>query len=88
MTKESAKRIETARKCLMLISRIAARGACSEDPEAIGYALEELSQVLFERTGSEQRLFEPVHADQLRNLGQLLDELEFVDSCSSSMGNR
>ncbi len=47
-------RIDTARNCLALISAIAARGASSPDPEHVGYALEELTQVLFERTGSQE----------------------------------
>jgi hypothetical protein len=80
---ESLKRIQDARGCLALISRIAARGARAADPYSVGYALEELSQVLFERTGSEERLFEPVPASQIRNLGKLLDELDFVDKASS-----
>ncbi len=86
MTKEqSAQRIENARKCLTLIAHIAARGACSESPEQVGYALEELSQVLFERSGREDRLFEPIPADEIPNLDLLLDELALVDSFSSSM---
>ena len=39
--------IETARRCLTL-TNITARGARSANLENIGYALEELSQVLFE----------------------------------------
>jgi hypothetical protein len=86
MTKEiAATRIATAKVCLSLISRIAGRGASSDDPEAIGYALEELSQVLVERSETEMRLFEPVPADNIRDLDLLLDELGFVDSFSSSV---
>jgi hypothetical protein len=80
-------RIEMARECLRLISRIATRGACSGNSEDIGYALEELSQVLLERTGSQDRRFEPVPADQLCDLNRLHEELDFVESCSSSMVN-
>jgi hypothetical protein len=83
---EDAKRIETARKCLSLISRIAARGACSECPDEIGYALEELSQALFERTGSDRIMFLPVPANEIRGLDQLLVELGFIDSGSSELG--
>jgi hypothetical protein len=54
--KEPDRRVRLARQCLTLISRIAARGACSENPEHVGYVLEELSQVLFERSGSEEQL--------------------------------
>jgi hypothetical protein len=51
--------LDLAKKCLALIRDVAARGACSEDPGLIGYALQELTQVLLERTGIEDRLFEP-----------------------------
>jgi len=78
-------KIKLAKTCLALIRDIAARGACSEDPEHVGYALEELSQVLFERTGSEVRRFEPVPADQITRLEALHKELDFVDSSSQSM---
>src|SRR5271168_221316 len=77
----SHKRIESARKCLALISRIAARGACSSDPDWVGYSLQELSQVLCERTGDDERYFEPVSAAELAGLDELLEELGFVDSC-------
>jgi hypothetical protein len=60
--------IELARRCLALISDIAGRGACSQNPEHIGHVLQELSQVMLERTGSNQRRFEPVPADQIRDL--------------------
>jgi hypothetical protein len=84
---DGERRIEMARKCLRLISRIATRGACAGSPADVGYALEELSQVLFERTGSEERRFEPVAADQIGDLSRLHEELDFVDSCSSSVTN-
>ena len=77
--------IEMARKCLGLIRDIADRGASSWDPEAVGYALQELSQVLLERTGTEERIFEPVPAGEIENLAALYEELEFVDHCSESI---
>jgi hypothetical protein len=77
--------IELAKSCLRRISDIAARRACSEDPENVGCALQELTQALFERTGSGERLFAPVSADCIQNLDQLLGELAFIDSCSQSM---
>jgi hypothetical protein len=85
MTTESVRRIEKARGCLSLISSIAARGASSEDPANIGYALQELTEVLFERTGSEKRLFDPISADQIDDLDQLFEELSLVESFSQSM---
>ena len=54
--------VTLAKMCLVLIRDIAARGACSRDSSYVGYALEEISQVLLERTGTEERLFEPVPA--------------------------
>jgi hypothetical protein len=77
--------IDLAKKCLALISDIAGRGACSQNPEHIGYALQELTQVLVERTGSNDRLFEPVPADEIRDLPWLHEELDVVDSLSQSM---
>jgi hypothetical protein len=77
--------VETARKCLGLIRDIAARGASSGDPEVIGYALQELSQVLLERTGTEERIFEPVPAGEIENLAALYEELEFVDHASEGL---
>ena len=73
---------EMARRCLSLISEIAGRGARSRDPEQIGYALQELTQVLFERTGCDDRLFEPVAADQIKGLTKLHGELDFINGSS------
>ena len=81
-------RIELAKKCLRLIGRIAERGARSQNPEIIGYALQELSQVLLERTGTQDRVFEPVDADQLQDLACLYGELGFVDVGSSDLMSR
>src|SRR5262249_42506088 len=61
--------LDLAKKCLALIRDVAARGACSEDPGLIGYALQELTQVLLERTGIEDRLFEPVPANNIEGCG-------------------
>lgn len=86
MTQEvAATRMENAKKCLAWMARIAAQGACSEDPQHVGYVLEELSQVLFEQSGSEDRVFEPIPANQIRNLERLLEELELVNAFSSDM---
>jgi hypothetical protein len=77
--------LDLARKCLSLIRDIADRGAMSWDPEAVGYALQELSQVLLERTGTEDRIFEPIAAGEIPDLAELYAELEFVDSGSQSL---
>ena len=81
-------RIELAKKCLRLIARIAERCARSQNPEIIGYALQELSQVLLERTGTKDRIFEPVRADQIDDLTRLYGELDFVDVSSSDHMSR
>ena len=88
--KRGSRNVETARKCLGLIRDIADRGASSWDPNAVGYALQELSQVLLERTGTEDRLFEPVSADEIDNLAELYVELQFVEGCTQewSVGHR
>jgi hypothetical protein len=70
-TNLSSERLELARKCLRLIRDIAKRGASSCNADDVGYALQELSQVLLERTGMEDRLFEPIPADQIGNLRTL-----------------
>jgi hypothetical protein len=54
--KHDGRNVKLARKCLGLIRDIADRGAMSWDPEIVGYALQELSQVLLERTRTEDRI--------------------------------
>jgi len=81
----SEARIELAKTCLRLIGRIAERGARSQSPANIGYVLQELSQVLLERTGAQNRVFEPVDTDQLHDLTRLYGELDFVDVISSDL---
>ena len=73
---------ELARQCLRLISEIAGRGSRSQDPEQIGYALQELTQVLFERTGQDERVFEPVPPSQIGDLRKLHLELDFVNNAA------
>ena len=80
-----ARNVEQARQCLRLIRDIAERGASSWNPENVGYALQELSQVLLERTGTQARVFEPVSPSELGDLSALQEELGFVNSCSMSM---
>ena len=84
----SEARIELAKTCLRLIGRIAERGARSQNPEIIGYVLQELSQVVLERTGSEDRIFEPVPADEINDLTRLYGELDWVDVSSSDLISR
>ena len=84
-SERSSINVETARKCLGLIRDIADRGASSWDANVVGYALQELSQVLLERTGKDERSFEPVPADEISGLDELRVELEWVDGCSREM---
>jgi len=83
--KGSSTNLDLARKCLSLIRDIAERGAMSWDPEAVGYALQELSQVLLERTGTEDRIFEPVAAGEIPDLAALYVELEWVNAGSQDL---
>jgi len=76
---------DLARRCLKLVSEIADRGANSADPDQIGYALQELTQVLFERTGKHDRVFEPIPPAQISDLQKLQEELGFINSSSESM---
>jgi hypothetical protein len=81
----NSRRVEDAKRCLRLIRDIADRGASSWNPELVGYALQELTQVLLERTGIDDRVFEPVPAGELGDLSQLIEELEFVNTASGYM---
>jgi hypothetical protein len=57
----------------------------SWDPDDVGYALQELSQVLLERTGTQDRIFEPIPAGEIEYLAALYVELDFVDTSSQSL---
>ena len=80
--------VELARRCLGRIADVARRGESSSDPGFVGYSLQELSQVLLERTGTEDRGFEPISADEIDGLEKLHEELDFVDALSQDMGTR
>jgi hypothetical protein len=81
----SLRNIEDAKQCLRLIGDIAGRAASSWNPEHVGYALQELSQVLLERTGIHDRIFEPVPAGELGDLSNLLEELAFIHNGAEGM---
>src|ERR1700689_1781773 len=81
-TEHTESNIHLARKCLAMIRDIAARGALSPDPEHVGYALQELSQALLERTGTEEVHFIPISATLIGGLDKLYEELDFVDVSS------
>ena len=77
--------LQLARKCLLVISDIAQRGASSWNPECVGYALEELSQVMAERTGDLERWFEPIPAGEILDLNRLAANLDWVNTFSEDM---
>lgn len=83
--KRNSGNVELARKCLRLIRDIADRCASSSDTEVVGYGLEELSQVLLERTGTEGRVFEPIPAEAISRLAALHEELEIVNIFSQDL---
>ena len=72
-------RLKLARQCLELIREIADRGANCSDSEAVGYAIQELTQVLFERTGIEDRWFEPISVEEMDDLPRLYSELDLLN---------
>jgi len=74
-------KLDIAKKCLTLICDIAGRGVRSQDPDHVGYALQELSQVLVERTGTDEIL----PPSQMTDLARLLEELDWVDSGSQGL---
>jgi hypothetical protein len=76
---------DQARKCLALIRDIAGRGAVSVDPQHVGYAIQELTQILLERTGTEEIYFLPVSPAELTDLDKLREELDFADACSQDL---
>jgi len=76
--KRQGTNVKLVRKCLTLIRNIADWGASSSDLSNVGYALQELSQVLLERTGVQDRYFEPVPAGEIEGLAAPYKELEFV----------
>ena len=84
----SEDRLTLARQCLELVRQIAARGAICRDPHKVGYALQELTQVLVERTGTGERQFEPCSPEEIPDLERLYAELgivsHFLESMSSS----
>jgi hypothetical protein len=77
--------IETARYCLRLIRDIAERGSVSWDPVDVGYALQELRQILSESASVKNRRFEPLPANEIADLDRLCTELQWADQGSRDM---
>jgi hypothetical protein len=83
MESQKASNVDLARKCLGLIALIAMRGALSAGgPSRVVYALQELSQVLYERTGDERTIFPMMPIESIRRLKELHEELDFLNDCS------
>ena len=78
----SAANTDRTRKCLALIRDIAGRAAVSVDPQHVGYAIQELTQILLERTGVQKPYFLPVSAAELTDLDKLWEELDFANCYS------
>src|ERR1700683_1743713 len=78
-------KMELANEWLWLLSDIAKCGARSQDPVQVEFALQELSRLLIERTGTEEILFEPSEAQRMISLEKLLENLEFVDPLSREL---
>ena len=79
---DNAANILLAQECLMMISNMAARGARSLDPERIGYILQELSQVIGERNGSKDIVFELMPPQRIPDLPHLHAALSFMHGIS------
>ena len=85
-TAASKQRVDLARRCLVLIRRIAAYGAISETPDVVSYALHELRQALRERVGREDdRLFDHLASYRNCDLARLLQELGQVDTFAGDL---
>jgi hypothetical protein len=79
--------LEVTRKCLTLISRIAARGACSPDAQNLADTLMELRCALLgprHATDAWDAVLEP----EKRDLDRIHRELDFIDSTSQNLNAR
>jgi hypothetical protein len=76
--------LEVIRKCLTLISRIAARGACSADEQNVADTLMELTYALLEPRRSRDES-DAVLEQEMRDLDRIHKELDFIDSTSQNL---
>jgi hypothetical protein len=79
------KDLELVRKCLTLISRIAARGASSPDPAHVRDTLMELTYALERESDWTQPLAARVRPSSGRDLERLHGELDFIDATSQPL---
>src|SRR5579862_886 len=74
--------LDLVRRCLTLVSRIAARGASSPDHEHVSDTLFELSFALERHPYSAGTLRPPVSLKGIYFLQKLHEELDYIDSTS------
>jgi hypothetical protein len=77
---------ELARKCLRLIRDIAHAGSCAQSPNDVGTALEDVSQIIFERTGIKGQFFAPTSPDCIPDLHTLYDQLKPMEPLAQMWG--
>ena len=73
------KNLDLVRKCLTLISRIAARGAAAQDPQYVSDALFQLSYALETYPYSSLMLEPPVSSKSIHPLHKLHQELDEIE---------
>jgi hypothetical protein len=74
------KNLDLVRKCLTLISRIAARAAAAQDPQYVSDILFQLSYAFETYPYSSRMLEPPVSSKSLHQLHNLRRELDEIDS--------
>jgi len=77
------KNLDLVRRCLTLISRVAARGASSPDPEHVSDTLFELSYALEKCSYDARTLEPPASLKGIYRLDKLHRDLDFIDSTST-----
>ena len=80
MKTEYGQNIDLVRKCLTLISRIAARGAAAQDPQYVSDILFQLSYALETYLYRSCMLEPPVSSKSIHQLHNLRQELDEIDS--------
>ena len=79
---EMDRNLELTKRCLTLISRIAARGASSPDPERVYDTLMELQFALRRDVRGASAVEFPLSAEEVNNLGRAHRDLAHIDSTS------
>jgi len=76
------KNLDVVRKCLTLISRIAARGAAAQDSQYVSDILFQLSYALETSPYRSRMLEPPVSSKSIHQLHKLHQELDEIESLS------